>query len=90
MLSPVFSQARLAPDEPELVAWVAERYDRCHPTDSFDDLGRRASFSREDRRLMEDWLEAGHRALSSDDCVGGSSVFPAAAARRHRPPGAQR
>lgn len=44
-----------------LVARVAERYARCHPGDSFGDLVRRSSFSKEDRRLMEDWLEAGRR-----------------------------
>jgi len=43
---------------PEL---VAERYDRCHPVDSFADLMKRASFSKEDRRLMQDWLDAGRR-----------------------------
>ena len=44
-----------------LVAQVAERYGRCHPGDSFGDLVRRSSFSKEARRLMEDWLEAGRR-----------------------------
>lgn len=40
---------------------VAQRYDRCHPEDSFADLIRRATFSKEDRRLMEDWLDVGGR-----------------------------
>lgn len=35
---------------------AARRYDRCHPDDSFADLARRAAFSKEDRRLMQDWL----------------------------------
>lgn len=31
-------------------------YDDCHPGDSFDDLKRRAAFSKEDRMLLRDWL----------------------------------
>ena len=33
-------------------------YDDCHPDDSFDDLKRRAAFSKEDRCLLRDWLAA--------------------------------
>ena len=44
-----------------LLQLVAERYDSCHPGDSFADLMKRASFSKEDRCLMEEWLEAGRR-----------------------------
>lgn len=39
-------------------------YDRCHKEDSFDDLKRRASFSREDRMLLRDWLAAASAQLS--------------------------
>lgn len=42
---------------------AARRYDRCHLDDSFHDLVCRASFSKEDRRLMEDWLAATAAAL---------------------------
>jgi len=31
-------------------------YDRCHPHDSFDDLKRRARFSKEDQGLLRDWM----------------------------------
>ena len=48
-----------ANDDQAFVEQVAKRYDRCHPDDSFRDLVRRSSFSKEDRRLMQDWLEAG-------------------------------
>ena len=37
---------------------VAVRYERCHPEDTFADLCNRASFSKEDRRLLEDWMAA--------------------------------
>lgn len=33
-------------------------YDACHPDDSFDDMKRRAAFSKEDRCLLRDWLAA--------------------------------
>lgn len=46
-----------------LERFVADSYDRCHPGDSFDDLRRRSSFSKEDRRLMEDWFEAARRIV---------------------------
>jgi hypothetical protein len=48
-------------EENTLLQPVAQRYDRCHPADSFTDLVKRASFSKEDRRLMEDWLDASRR-----------------------------
>ena len=48
-----------AEDDEAFVARVAERYDRCHPEDTFRDLVQRSFLSKEDRRLMEDWLEAG-------------------------------
>jgi hypothetical protein len=53
-------------DEPEtdpVRDWAEKHYNRCHPDDSFVDLARRASFSKEDRRLMQDWLAAARRHL---------------------------
>ena len=35
---------------------TSRRYDACHRNDTFSDLVRRSSFSKEDRRLLEDWL----------------------------------
>jgi len=45
---------------------AASRYDSCHPTDSFTDLSHRARFSKEDRRLMEDWLAATKAVMETD------------------------
>lgn len=50
-------------------AEAARRYDACHPGDSFDDLRHRASFSKEDRRLMEDWLDAVAQEAQEDGHV---------------------
>lgn len=44
--------------DPAVWEETARRYDSCHRDDSFRDLCRRSSFSKEDRRLMEDWLAA--------------------------------
>lgn len=41
-------------------------YDGCHPQDSFDDLKRRAPFSKEDRMLLRDWLVAAAAEESGD------------------------
>ena len=52
----------------EAATWsvAASRYDLCHPSDSFSDLSHRARFSKEDRRLMEDWLAATKTLIETD------------------------
>lgn len=49
---------------------TASRYDLCHPSDSFSDLCQKARFSKEDRRLMEDWLAATKTLMETDAHVG--------------------
>jgi hypothetical protein len=45
------------PNRQSVIEEVARAaFDRCHPGDSFDDMKRRASFSKEDRYLLADWL----------------------------------
>jgi hypothetical protein len=44
------------PSKADLERIAREAYDRCHPDDSFEDLRRRAAFSKEDRCLLRDWL----------------------------------
>ncbi len=36
---------------------VRDDYQRAHPNDSFDDLKRRARFSKEDQGLLSDWMD---------------------------------
>lgn len=31
-------------------------FDRCHPDETLDDIKRRAAFTKEDRRLYQDWM----------------------------------
>lgn len=53
--------APIPPDPQVAEAAARAAYDACHPADSFDDLKRRAVFSREDRFLLRDWLAAAGR-----------------------------
>ncbi len=39
-----------------LEALVRADYEKYHPDDGFDDLQRRARFSKEDKGLLRDWL----------------------------------
>ncbi|MET4717169.1 hypothetical protein ABIF64_000670 [Bradyrhizobium japonicum] len=43
-------------DPTYLESLIREDYERCHPGETLDDLKRRASFSREDRGLLRDWM----------------------------------
>ncbi|UCI22937.1 hypothetical protein FJ970_31685 (plasmid) [Mesorhizobium sp. B2-1-8] len=46
-----------------LESLVREEYDRNHPGETFDDMKRRLSFSKEDQGLYRDWMAlAGARA----------------------------
>jgi hypothetical protein len=47
----------------DLESLIREDFERCHPNDTFDDLKKRASFSKEDKGLLRDWMAiAAHRA----------------------------
>jgi hypothetical protein len=44
-------------DDPTyLESLVREDFERCHPGETLEDLKRRASFSKEDRGLLRDWM----------------------------------
>ncbi|WP_187973408.1 hypothetical protein [Aquibium microcysteis] len=60
------NKSRLGVREAAMLHVAASRYDSCHPTDSFSDLSHRARFSKEDRRLMEDWLAATKTVMETD------------------------
>ena len=40
---------------------VRTGYERCHPDDTFADLVRRSRFSKQDRRLLQDWVASSDR-----------------------------
>lgn len=58
------SSKREPQDAARIERIAREAYERCHPDDTFDDLTRRAAFSREDRGLLRDWLEFAARQVS--------------------------
>ena len=45
-----------ASDRAYLESLVRAEYDRTHPGETFDDMKRRMSFSREDQGLYRDWI----------------------------------
>jgi len=48
-----------------LEALIREDFARCHPDETLEDVKRRASFSKEDRGLLRDWMAvAASRALA--------------------------
>lgn len=39
-----------------LESLIRADFDRCHPDETLDDVKRRAAFTKEDRRLYQDWM----------------------------------
>jgi hypothetical protein len=60
-----------------LESLIREDFERCHPGDSFEDLKRRASFSKEDKGLLRDWMAIA-RARAAADRAKASAPNPAA------------
>jgi hypothetical protein len=48
-----------------LESLIREDFERCHPGDTLEHLKRRASFSREDRGLLGDWMAIAARAAAA-------------------------
>lgn len=61
----------IGPDDAGLRAYAESliwaEYDRCHPHDSFEDLKRRARFSKEDQGLLRDWMAAAVERARRED-----------------------
>lgn len=60
-LQPVSEEERIY-----LESLIRDDFARCHPGDTFDDLKRRASFSKEDRGLLRDWMAVAARRAMAD------------------------
>jgi hypothetical protein len=69
-------------DQTYLESLIREDFERCHPGETLDDLKRRASFSREDRGLLRDWMTAGRAAATNVGWIEGSET--------HNDPGSSR
>jgi hypothetical protein len=60
-LSPTNEEERIY-----LESLIREDFERCHPDDTFEDLKRRASFSKEDKGLLRDWMAVAARRAAAD------------------------
>jgi hypothetical protein len=49
---------------------IRDDFERCHPGDTLEDLKRRASFSREDRGLLRDWMAIAARSAAGKQSKG--------------------
>jgi hypothetical protein len=49
-----------------LESLIREDFERCHPGETLEDLKRRASFSKEDRGLLRDWMAIAARRAAAD------------------------
>jgi len=58
MLSNAYNRVHPAneTDRAYLESLIREDFDRCHPGETLDDVKRRASFSKEDKGLLRDWM----------------------------------
>lgn len=53
-----------------LESLIREDYERCHPGERLEDLKRRASFSKEDRGLLRDWMAVATARAATDRAKG--------------------
>jgi len=53
-----------------LESLIREDFERCHPGETLEDLKRRASFSKEDRGLLRDWVAVAARRAAADQAKG--------------------
>ncbi len=49
-----------------LESLIREDYERCHPGETLEDLKRRASFSKEGRGLLRDWMAVAAARAATD------------------------
>ncbi len=65
MLSDPYQHVRPASEAKRayLESLIREDFERCHPGESLDDVRRRASFSKEDRGLLRDWMVVAARRV---------------------------
>jgi hypothetical protein len=49
-----------------LESLIREDFKRCHPGETLEDVKRRASFSKEDKGLLRDWMAVAARRAAAD------------------------
>jgi 5'-deoxynucleotidase YfbR-like HD superfamily hydrolase len=55
-----------AEEQTYLESLIREDFERCHPGETLEDFKRRASFSKEDRGLLRDWMAIAKRLAAAD------------------------
>jgi hypothetical protein len=53
-----------------LESLIREDFERCHPGETLEDLKRRASFSKEDKGLLRDWMAIAAGRAAADQAKG--------------------
>lgn len=49
-----------------LESLIREDFERCHPGETLEDIKRRASFSKEDKGLLRDWMAVAAMRAAAD------------------------
>ncbi len=49
-----------------LESLIREDFERCHPGETFEDIKRRASFTKEDKGLLRDWMAVAASRADAD------------------------
>lgn len=49
-----------------LESLIREDFERCHPGETLEDIKRRASFSKEDKGLLRDWMAVAAMRVAAD------------------------
>ncbi len=57
-----------------LESLIREDFERCHPGEALEDLGRRASFTKEDKGLLRDWMAVAARRAEADQAKAPSAL----------------
>lgn len=55
-----------------LESFIRAEYERCHPDDTFEDLKRRARFSKEDQGLLQEWMALAAKLAIGQSRIGGA------------------
>jgi hypothetical protein len=79
--------SRSGGDRTYLESLIREDFERCHPGETLDDLKRRASFSKEDKGLLRDWMTvAATRAVAACRAKASPPQSISSAAEAHHNP----
>jgi hypothetical protein len=57
-----------------LESLIREDFERCHPGETLEDVKRRASFSKEDKGLLRDWMAVAARRAAADQAKPPSAL----------------